>query len=61
MINFALGAAALALPVVLGFGWAGAWTWMPDAALVVLGLGALLTAGSVTRLIALMRPGPDTP
>jgi CubicO group peptidase (beta-lactamase class C family) len=61
VVNLVLGMAVLSLPLVLGFGWAGAWTWIPDFALVLLVLGVLLVAGSATRLLALIRPGMPLP
>ena len=58
MATLALGVAVLALPSVTGYGWAGAWTWAPDLALVVFTFGFLVMATGLLRLFAVARPPP---
>jgi CubicO group peptidase (beta-lactamase class C family) len=55
LIGIIVGAAVLGVPTLLGFGWRGAWTWLPDASVVLLGLGMMLVAGGAARLCALLR------
>ena len=42
-------------------GWASAWTWAPDLALVVASLAVLLTLTTVTRLGLLVRQPSNVP
>lgn len=46
--------ALVALPLMT-YGWAGAWTWAPDLALVVAALAAILALTAVLRLVPLIR------
>ena len=49
-----MGIAALVLaPVLLG-GWAAAWTWAPDLALVLVLLAGLLAATTALRVALLL-------
>ena len=52
VVRAGAGAVLLAVP---GYGWAAAWTWVPDLLLAGVAFGALLLATAALRLVALVR------
>jgi hypothetical protein len=54
-VRLILVAVLLRLPAAAGYGWAGAWVWMPDLTLVVGLLALLLAATTLALTIATWR------
>ncbi len=54
-MRLALAMGLLRLPDVAGYGWAGAWLWLPDLTLVIGILAVLLAATALLLALASWR------